>query len=171
MRGALVLDGSTKWLIIDDRDGTPVGRVVGDLSIRPGYIKANGATVTRAAYPRLWKFASDNNLTTANTATYPGLFGIGDGATTFVVPDWRGVVARYLDDGKGYDSGRSLGSYEADMVMSHAHNIQVNSTATGGTRLAVGTGNAGSGAISTDNFGGTETRMKNIAELAVIRYK
>jgi hypothetical protein len=110
--GEMTADGTVTWIIDDVRDGTAIGRVIGDLAVRPGYIKANGATVNRATYPRLWKFAIDNGLTTVNTATYPGLFGMGDGSTTFSLPDWRGEFERYSDDGKGVDNARTIGSWQ-----------------------------------------------------------
>ena len=50
--GTLVTDGGVLWIVDDVRDGTPVGSVRGSLYLPPGYIKANGATVQRADYPR-----------------------------------------------------------------------------------------------------------------------
>lgn len=41
-------------------------------------------------------------------------YGIGDGVTTFNVPDLRALVIRGLDNGRGYDPGREFGSYQAD---------------------------------------------------------
>ena len=50
--GQYQTDGSEKFILDDIRDGTPVGRLVGSLELPAGYIKANGATVQRAEYPR-----------------------------------------------------------------------------------------------------------------------
>jgi len=186
--GVLITDGGVTWIIDDIRDGLSVGRVVGDLCARPGYVKANGATVSRAAYPRLWKFATDNSLTTSDTTTYPGLFGVGDGITTFVLPDWRGVVQRFLDESKGYDSSRVLGTYQSDAIRNITGYMQFRPTAGynagGGAIYAENLTNVYDVATSTTanaltqvNFDASrvvptaaENRMKNIAELAVIRY-
>ena len=41
------------------------------------------------------------------------LWGLGDGVTTFNLPDLRGEFPRFWDDGRGVDSGRALGSAQA----------------------------------------------------------
>lgn len=48
-------------------------------------------------------------------------YGAGDGSTTFNVPDMRGVFPRGVDASRGLDSGRALGSYQADQIASHGH--------------------------------------------------
>lgn len=60
-----------------------------------------GQTLNRADYPRLWKWVVDNSLTTTDTENNKGLFGTGNGSTTFVMPDLtnRWVVS-------GGDTGR-----------------------------------------------------------------
>ena len=195
--GVLVIDGTVKWIIDDIRDGTPVGRMVGDLVLRPGHIKANGATLQRSAYPRLVKFAKDNNLFTSDTTTYPGLFGVGDGSTTFVVPDWRAEITRFLDDGRGVDSGRALGSAQLDALQNITGVISFRAGAAGTFTGTVqgGTGpfstgaNTGSSANTITRDSGstaladvvtfnasavartsTETRPRNISLLAQIKY-
>lgn len=62
-----------------------------------GALKANGAVVSRTTYADLF-----NAIGTT--------FGVGDGSTTFGLPDLRGEFIRALDDGRGVDSGRVLGS-------------------------------------------------------------
>ncbi|MGP8432046.1 tail fiber protein [Paraburkholderia fungorum] len=61
------------------------------------WLKANGAAVSRIAFDKLY-------------AAVGTQFGIGDGATTFNLPDLRGEFVRGLDDGRGTDTGRALGS-------------------------------------------------------------
>lgn len=73
-----------------------------------GWLKANGAAVSRATYAAL--FAA---IGTAH--------GAGNGSTTFNLPDLRGEFIRGLDDGRGVDSGRTLGSSQADMIEAHEH--------------------------------------------------
>lgn len=60
-RGVLT-DGGCTWLVVDVRDGTPVGTVRGSLYLPDGYIIADGSTVQRADYPRLVAFANEHNL-------------------------------------------------------------------------------------------------------------
>jgi microcystin-dependent protein len=62
-----------------------------------GWLKANGAAVSRTTYAAL--FSSIGTT-----------FGAGNGSTTFLVPDLRGEFPRGWDDGRGVDSGRVFGS-------------------------------------------------------------
>lgn len=148
---------------------TPVGRVVADITLRQGYVKANGATVLRADYPRLVQFADVYSLWTDDPATYPAMYGVGDGKTTMILPDMRGVVERYLDDGKGYDASRVLGTYQQDTFASHTHG---NGAKQGVCHVADVGGWSYRDVIiqATGATGGNETRAKNISVLAVIRY-
>lgn len=69
---------------------------VGDVVYRPylksGYVKANGATVLRSDYPTLAAFATEQNLWTETPTDEPWKYGVGDGSTTMVLPDYRGRV-------------------------------------------------------------------------------
>ena len=169
--GVIRSDGTILWIIDDVRDCLPVGVVASRLYLPAGYIKANGALVNRADYPRLVKLATDNNLWTNDFVNCPGLFGIGDGNLTMQIPDWRGMFKRFLDDGKGYDVNRVLGSYQEDEFKSHTHSL-------GGFYNAGGFSAGGnlnplyrtSTPEIVNSSGGIETRPKNIAEMAVIRY-
>lgn len=73
-----------------------------------GWIKCNGAAISRTLYVKLF-----NIIGTA--------YGVGDGNTTFNLPDFRGEFLRGLDDGRGVDSGRSLGSFQDHQMQSHNH--------------------------------------------------
>lgn len=75
-----------------------------------GYLKRNGAAVSRTAYARLF-------------AKIGTAYGEGDGSTTFNLPDGRGVFDRGLDDGRGFDPGRVLGSYQDSANLSHTHGL------------------------------------------------
>ncbi len=71
-----------------------------------GWIKANGAAVSRTTFAALF---------TAIGTT----FGVGGGSTTFNVPDLRGEYIRGFDDAKGTDTGRVFGSSQtSSRVMS-----------------------------------------------------
>ena len=85
----------------DARDGTPVGAVRGSLYLSAGYVKANGATVQRADYPRLVALAERHNLWTDDTAANAGLFGRGDGVATMVLPNWTDRMVQLAGDGAG----------------------------------------------------------------------
>lgn len=99
--GVLISDGTVLWIVDDVRDMTPVGSVRGSLFLPKGYIKANGATVQRADYPRLVQFINSNNLWTDDTANNVGLFGKGDGSSTFVLPDYRERIPQYTEENIG----------------------------------------------------------------------
>ena len=119
-----------------------------------GYLKANGANVNRTAYAALF---------TAIGTT----FGAGDGSTTFTLPDLRGEFVRGWDDGRGVDTGRIFGSAQADEFKQHNHGTNPNSSA----QMAVGSGPYGINQYGgSNNRGGTETRPRNIALLAIIKF-
>lgn len=135
-----------------------------------GYIKANGATISRAAYA--WLF-----LRIGTT------FGAGDGATTFKIPDLRGDFLRGLDDGRGVDAGRVLGSAQSDSFAAHSHGVkrmESNSSPTYPAGYWFDSGYASgqwngenypgvTGVVSyTENSGGVETRPRNVAGLYCI---
>ncbi|WP_295163454.1 hypothetical protein [Selenomonas sp. F0473] len=94
-------DGTVTWIIDDIRDCTPIGSVRGSLYLPAGYIKANGATVQRADYPRLVAWVEAHSLWTDDTSANAGLFGRGDGSTTMIVPNWTDRMAQYAADGIG----------------------------------------------------------------------
>lgn len=99
--GVLISDGTVTWIVDDVRDMTPAGCVRGSLFLPKGYIKANGATVQRADYPRLVHFIESNNLWTDDITTNAGLFGKGDGSSTFVLPDYRERIMQYTEGSIG----------------------------------------------------------------------
>lgn len=79
----------TKEAIAAQVQGIPVGDVVYRPFLMTGYVKANGATVNRSDYPNLVTFANNNNLWTSNPASEPWKYGVGNGSTTMVLPDYR----------------------------------------------------------------------------------
>ena len=139
-----------------------IGKVeyIAHSTVPAGYLKANGAAISRTTYSDLFSVIGTT-------------FGAGDGSTTFNLPDLRGTFIRGLDDGRGLDSGRVLGSYQDDDIKSHYH-IQTfyqNGAVTGKYPAQIISA-FGSGLLleNTTSFGGAETRPKNIALLAVIKY-
>jgi hypothetical protein len=93
--GNLITDGTVTWIIDDIRDSNIVGNVIPCTYLPTGYIKANGATVLRKDYPRLVNLATKYNLWTNDTTNNLGLFGVGDGTTTMVLPNWTDRMAQY----------------------------------------------------------------------------
>jgi microcystin-dependent protein len=80
-----------------------------------GWLKCNGALVSRATYASLF---------TAIGTTY----GAGDGSTTFALPDLRGEFLRALDDGRGVDTGRVFGSAQVGTRFPSLYAYALNST-------------------------------------------
>jgi microcystin-dependent protein len=143
---------------------TPPGSVVAfsNSSAPTGYVKCNGAALSRTLYADLF-------------AAIGSTFGGGDGSTTFNVPDLRGEFIRGWDDGRGQDSGRSFGSYQADDFASHDHSIQVWYIYGWGQSEVPAASHFGWGGAQTrdepiQNRGGADTRPKNKALLYCIKF-
>lgn len=139
--------------------GVPAGTVAyfAANAVPAGWLKANGATVSRTAYAALF-------LAIGTT------YGAGDGSTTFKLPDCRGEFLRGLDDGRGVDAGRVIGSAQSGEIQSHFHYVGEPSypiPSSGGWSLRAA-GNSSSAASSY--AGGAETRPRNVAMLACIKY-
>lgn len=95
--GQYIIDGGVRWIVDDVRDCNRVGTVTGSLYLPDGYIKANGATVQRADYPRLVALADKHNLWTNDTAANAGMFGRGNGSSTFVLPNWIDRMTQFAN--------------------------------------------------------------------------
>ena len=79
-----------------------------------GWLKANGAAVSRTAYAALF-------------AAIGTTYGAGDGRSTFNLPDLRGEFIRGWDDGRGIDRGRALGSAQGDAIRNITGSIDTGS--------------------------------------------
>lgn len=92
--GQYVTDGTARFILDDIRDGHRVGDIVFRPVLHDGFIKANGATVTASDYPRLLKFAQDNNLLVASGAWNgnKAMYVYDSGANTLKVPNAQGRV-------------------------------------------------------------------------------
>lgn len=125
-----------------------------------GWLKANGAAISRTTYSALF-------------AAIGVTFGAGDGPTTFNLPDLRGEFIRGFDDGRGVDDGRVLGSAQADDNKKHRHTTTLRAWAAGSEAV----GNIGGSTNWGGNYYtahssevGSEARPRNIALLACIKY-
>jgi hypothetical protein len=192
----LQLDGSGKIPAVDGSQltnipGSPVGACVyfPTNSAPIGWLPRNGALISRTTYAALWAFAqASGNITASDaawSATTAGQFSPGDGSTTFRLPDDRGEFIRSWDNGRGvYDSGRAIGSDQADAFQGHFHSSNglrylspdVNFAAPTPTGSSVyGYVSPSVGAPITDGTNGTprtaaETRPRNVAWLGCIKY-
>jgi phage-related tail fiber protein len=154
--------------------GVPAGTVIYHAANTPptDFIKANGAAISRTTY---------SDLFTAIGTT----FGVGDGSTTFNVPDLRGEFPRGWDDSRGIDSGRAFGSAQTDAMQGHRHNTTLDGNyfkndgilgpGSNGWSDQPSGGQTKTGNPTTDGSNGTprtdaETRPRNIAFLACIKY-
>ena len=165
LTGALpAIDGSALTGI----NGTPIGAVVHfAASAAPsGFLKANGASLSTTTYATLF-------------AVIGYTFG-GSGAS-FNLPDLRGEFLRGWDDARGVDSGRAFGSAQANEIQAHNHlgglrSIYLNDGAYGRVLGASGVVDSWAGGYYeryqywTSTVGGTETRPRNVALLACIKY-
>lgn len=127
-------------------------------TVTTGYLKVNGAAISRTTYSDLFSVIGTT-------------FGAGDGSTTFNLPDLRGYFIRGWDDGRGVDSGRVLGSTQDDMFKAHSHRTKwAVSAAFGGAVFTTDGGRPFNDGDGEETVGGTETRPKNIALMAIIKY-
>ena len=129
-----------------------------------GWLAADGTAVSRSTYATLF-------------AAIATTYGVGDGATTFNVPDLRGYFVRGSGtNGDGTASG-TFGAKQADSVGPHTH---PNTTTQG--ELGLGSGGYRydgfqdsndkefkANLSSPSNTGTTETRPKNIAMFYCIK--
>lgn len=93
--------------------GVPIGASIfwnSTANIPAGFLKENGAAISRTTYAELFAIIGTT-------------FGAGNGSTTFNLPDSRAEFIRGLDDGRGVDTGRTLGSSQADQNEAHTHSV------------------------------------------------
>lgn len=133
-------------------------------AVPTGYLHANGDSVSRTVYSRLFEAIGTT-------------FGSVD-AGTFNLPDLRGNFIRGIDYGRGLDPSRTFGSNQTDSFESHIHN----DITLGGS--SKDNGDPASHVVTSDEelngframtgsftgaTGGTETRPVNIALLPIIK--
>lgn len=120
-----------------------------------GWLLADGSAVSRTVYARLF---------TAIGTTY----GAGDGSTTFNLPELRGEFLRGLDNGRGVDAGRVLGTAQTDLERSVSTSLWQDTTVNSGASSA----NPGNMFVSSQPMprtSGTETRPINVAMNYIIK--
>lgn len=147
--------GSMAWWPVD---APPAGSLVRD-----------GSAISRVTYSDLYTVLGTD-------------YGVGDGATTFNLPDDRANAIRGWDDGRGIDVGRVFGSEQLDAIQNiiGSFHVDVYSYSADGAFSTAGGSNAGqtSGSLpSHTDFDASrvvrtadETRMRNRAYLPIIKY-
>ena len=129
-----------------------------------GYLECDGSAVSRATYAALF-------------GVIGVIYGAGDGASTFNIPDLRGEFIRGFDNGKGTDSGRSIATSQGGSNLSHSHTATSTSSVTdsghfhttnvdnanlfpahGGTSIGYG----GAGSYPATNFGQMSTTTTGV---------
>lgn len=140
-------------------------------TIDPGFLELNGSVLTRTTHPML--FAKYG--TTYNTG--------GETGTQFRLPDLRANFLRAWDSSGLIDTGRVLGSFQADEFKLHGHPFLTatgndNTDPDGGLAMdqngTLDANPAYTGAVSTTvgqqigGSGGTETRPRNTAVLTCV---
>jgi microcystin-dependent protein len=131
------------------------------------YLECNGAAVSRTVYDDLFAVVGTQ-------------FGIGDGSTTFNLPDFRGYFLRGWDHGAGIDpdagsrtdrgdgtTGDNVGTIQQDEFESHTHTFGIETEGTAGGGDSVD--NSADADYTTNARGGNETRPKNINVMYCIR--
>jgi microcystin-dependent protein len=155
--------------------GVPAGAILPFAmnSAPAGWLAADGTAVSRTDYAALF---------TAIGTTY----GVGDGSTTFALPDLRGIFVRGSgsQDISGITYNKTFAAKEGDALQGHRHSVTTNAerTAAGGSFThPSGNQNVTAGVTitigdpTTDGTNGTprtasETRPANIALLYCIKF-
>lgn len=109
-----------------------IGKVdyVGTPALPKGSMKLNGASYSKTAYAALWNWALHNGVVVALGSWTVGTFKFADnGDGTFKIPDLRGVFVRNAADGSSVDSGRAIGSFQANQNKAHTHTFSGSGTA------------------------------------------
>jgi microcystin-dependent protein len=139
-----------------------------------GFLACDGAAISRATYAALFAVISTT-------------YGVGNGSTTFNLPDARGLVSvgagahgsMTRADGSAYNGG-SVGASRNDQMQGHLHAVNpipasYNASIGAGSNSWSGTTSINTGAPITDGTNGTprtgnETRPAEIAVLVCIKY-
>lgn len=140
-----------------------IGKIetIASTTVPSGHLECDGSAISRTTYVDLF-----NNIGTS--------WGVGDGSTTFNIPDLRGEFIRGWDNGKGTDSGRAFASGQLDELKSHNHTTIItrmdDSVYSGVQGIVDGDNTNGTGTYTSSNSGGNETRPRNFALMYIIKY-
>ncbi|MCP3417794.1 hypothetical protein NLM16_27165 [Bradyrhizobium brasilense] len=176
-RNSYVNAGTRAWTPWISHAAVPVGTTiwVNALSAPPGFVKENGALLSRASYPALWNYANNSGNIVSEAAWSggnSGAFSTGDLVTTFRLPDARGEFFRAYDDGRGVDAGRAIYAHQADSLKDHTHayTSPASGAGTGTTPNYFLSSSASAQTGSPSTGAASETRPRNNAKLACIKF-
>lgn len=185
--GAATLAGDAARLS-DVQGYLPAGTIIMHGAATPptGWLECDGSAVLRTTQAVLFAAISTT-------------WGVGDGTTTFNLPDFRGYFLRGYDHGAGIDPARVFASLQADALKAHTHTqnahnhgvsdpghahtvpiaISGSAASAGGLFTTVGSPTSTTSAVTgitiqnatavNQSTGGTETAPKNKACLFIIR--
>jgi microcystin-dependent protein len=164
--------------IVSTGAGTPVGTYIQHAAATAptGFLACDAAAVSRSTYADLF-------------AVIGTTYGVGNGTTTFNLPDARGLVmvgagangTLTRADGSAYNGG-TVGASRNDQMQGHRHSLSPATTPTIYSEGEAGSGNVARISIAqtvgdptTDTTNGTprtgnETRPAEIAVLVCIKY-
>ena len=152
---------TNKWDCVTARAGTITH--FGNITAPLGYLICDGSAVSRTIYPELF-----NAIGT--------LYGVGNGTTTFNLPDLRGEFIRGIDNGRGVDAGRALGSsqsFATNLPFPTGHDYwgfdPAGNQNNGPVHITTSDDYLNSSPALND-FNPPETRPRNIALLPCIKY-
>lgn len=147
----------------------PTGSVIAYAanSTPTGYLHCDGTAVSRTTYSDLF-------------AVVGTTYGVGDGSTTFNLPDLRGEFLRGYDDGRAVDTGRVFASAQgAAALFTDRYEMTTGAGGTGlknvptdgtaGDWLTSGRNDGGNRAMRFYSNGETDTRPRNIAMRYIIK--
>lgn len=140
---------------------SPTGTIAGmaTTAAPSGWLLCNGGAVSRSTYAALF-------------AAIGTLYGVGDGATTFNVPELRGEFLRGADQGRGIDAGRAVGTAQAGQMPAHTHTYEAELEPTS-MYISTEPGYKGRNTGNTGSTGGTdnasENRPRNVSVLYCIK--
>lgn len=151
--------------------GTIVGeiRFFGGATAPAGWFEATGAAVSRTTYASLY-------------AIYGTAYGVGDGSTTFNIPDLRASVPRGRDAGRGIDAALVIGYSHADAMQGHLHSLpgmpqngSGSSYGGGGAGVQAASNVTATGAPIDDGTHGTpriasETRVRSTVGMFIVKF-
>lgn len=164
------LDSAQTGWVVEGYSNSPAGGIVmwASATAPAGWLHCDGSTISRTTYSRLFAVIAD-------------VYGVGDGSTTFEIPDLQGQFVRGWDNGAGTDpdaasrtdsgdgstTGDNVGTKQVDAFKAHDHDY---TAPTGSGLLDVGDSfDVNIATLQTSETGGAETRPVNVYLMYIIK--
>lgn len=159
----VILNGSSQLPAVDGSlltniSAIPSGAVLAFAmnSAPTGWLSADGSAVSRTTYAALFAAVSTT-------------YGVGDGSTTFNLPDLRGYFVRGTGTNSDGTAAGTFGTKQTDDFKSHTHGLGLRPNMSAGGGVSADGSSTYPQSGSTYATGGTETRPRNIAMLYCIK--